>query len=57
MDLIGIVTRIRKLEQTVKTILCIKETDPTVPQYVKDLKEPDVANILTKLHTEIGSWN
>lgn len=56
MDLIGIVTRIRKLEQTVKTILCIKETDPTVPQYVKDLKEPDVANILTKLHTDIGSW-
>ena len=59
MDLVGIVSRLRALEQTVKKLLClaeIEEVDPTVSQYIKDLTEEDAKALTSAISTDLGTW-
>ena len=61
MNLTNIVQKINKLQKIVEELLCKvegqKETDPTVPFYIKDLTEKQVNDLLEKLETPIGVWN
>lgn len=60
MDIINIVKKLNILEKLVKELLCnigkATETDPTVPDYIKNLKEEEIKDITTKINTKLGTW-
>ena len=61
MNLTNIVQKINKLQKIVEELLCKvgeqKETDPTVPSYVKDLTEKQISDLTKALNTDFGHWH
>lgn len=61
MNLTSIVAKLNSLNKLVAELLCkvndTTESDPTVPQFIKDLKESQITDLINKLETDLGTWS